>query len=463
MKVPPFQALILAAGQGTRMKSETIKVLHDLLGEPLLGHVIGGALKSGAGRIVTIVGHQREAVEAYLSGHDASARLEVAEQVERRGTADAVWAARPFLEDREFEYTAILSGDVPTMPGETLERFFRETMESGAAVGLVTAVLEDPSRYGRILRGEAGVEAIVEYKDASEEEREISEINGGVYFVRTEFLASALSTIMGRPADNAQNEYYLTDIVALAREQGEKVFGHVVEDERFIQGVNTRADLAGAVAILRERINRGWMDAGVTFLAPDQTFVEPTVELAQDVTLFPGVYLGGKTTVGPGAVVESGSMIRDSEVGAEVTVKAHCYLTEARVERGSSVGPFAHLRPGADVGPGCKVGNFVEVKKTRMEAGSKASHLTYLGDAHVGEGANVGAGTITCNYDGAKKSRTEIGPGAFIGSNTALVAPVKVGKGAYVGAGSVITEDVPDKALGIARGRQRNIPGYGDK
>ena len=459
---PSIQSVILAAGLGTRMRSQTIKVLHPLLGKPMLGHVIDAAAESGCERVISVLGHQRQQVEAWLEQHQDAERLEVAVQEEQQGTAHALWSARRFF-DREFQYTAILCGDVPNMDGATLSAFFEAAIDSDAPVSLVTADLDEPATYGRIIRGEEGeVKAIVEYADATDEQRAISEINAGIYLVKTSFLAQAMASIMERPADNAQNEYYLTDLIALGAAEG-GVYGWTVEEPRLIQGVNTRVDLARATDFARQRINHRWMLEGVSFVDPKRTTVESQVELDRDVTLYPDVYLGGETTIGSGVVVEPGCVVRDSSIGEGVYLKAHCYLTDARVEEDSTIGPFAHLRPGADVGRGCKVGNFVEMKKARLDDRAKAGHLSYLGDAHVGEGANVGAGTITCNYDGHTKSRTEIGAGAFIGSNSALVAPVKVGRQAYVGAGSVITEDIPDRSLGVARGRQRTIEGWVDR
>lgn len=462
---PTIQTLLLAAGRGTRMHSTTIKVMHDLLGKPLIAHVIEAALDSGSTRVIPILGHQRDRIEGWLKERPYADKLAIAHQDEQMGTAHAVWSAREYLEADGPDYTAILSGDVPNMDAAALKPFFEATIKSGAAVGLVTAILDDPATYGRVIGDGTRVQAIVEYKDATEEERAIREINAGIYLVRTDFLARALSTIMERPADNAQGEYYLTDLIAIAAQDTDSggVFGFPVDDPRQIQGVNTRADLAKATAFLKERINHHWMLKGVTFIDPAQTTVEAGVRLQNDVLLYPGVYLSGQTTIARGAVIEPGSFIRDSQIGEDVHIKANCYLDHARIDKKCTVGPFAHLRPGADIGQNCRIGNFVEIKETRMDDGSKASHLSYLGDAHIGQDANVGAGTITCNYDGQKKNRTEIGQGAFIGSNTALVAPVKVGDGAYVGAGSVITADVPDRALGVARGRQRNIEGWADR
>lgn len=462
---PSFQTLILAAGRGTRMRSRTIKVLHDILGKPMLAHVVEAALDSGSKRVIPILGHQRELVEEWLHAQPYAEQLDVALQLEQNGTAHAVWAAREFF-DPEITYTVILSGDVPNMDAASLKAFLDAAVDSGADVGLVTAVLDDPASYGRIIRRNDRVEAIVEYKDASPEQRAVNEINAGIYVVRTSFLAVALGLIMERPADNAQNEYYLTDLIAVAAERASEtggVFGWPVEDPRQIQGVNTRADLARATDFARRRINEHWMLEGVTFIDPLRTTVEAGVQLAHDVVLYPDVYLGGDTIIKTGSVVEPGCVVRDCHIGEEVLLKANSYLTDSRVGNDSQIGPFAHLRPGSDIGRGCKVGNFVEIKKTRLHDGAKAGHLSYLGDAHIGEGANIGAGTITCNYDGEKKSPTQIGAGAFIGSNSALVAPVTIGDGAYVGAGSTITDDVPNRALAVARGRQKNIEDWVDR
>lgn len=459
---PTIQSLILAAGLGTRMRSQTIKVLHPILGQPMIGHVVDSALASGSQRVISVLGHQRQDVQDWLGTQTYADQMAYAFQDEQQGTAHAVWSARQYFVDAP-DYTAILCGDVPNMDGPTLDAFFKAAIASKKQVALMTAHLADPARYGRIIRNDDGdVSAIVEYADATDSQRNIDEINAGIYLVRTDFLAQTLQTIMERPADNAQGEYYLTDLIAEGADQG-GVFGWSVDDPRKIQGVNTRIDLAAATDFARRRLNEQWMRQGVTFLDPAQTTVEPTVTLAEDVTLYPGVHLAGKTRIGTGTTIEPGCLVRDSHIGPGVTLRAHCYLTQARVDEGSTIGPFAHLRPGADIGQRCKVGNFVEVKKTRLDDGAKASHLTYLGDAHVGKDANVGAGTITCNYDGENKSSTTIGDGAFIGSNTALVAPVTVGDGAYVGAGSVITKDLPPRSLGIARGRQRTIEDWADK
>ncbi len=457
---PSMQAIILAAGRGTRMRSETIKVLHPILGRPMLGHVVEAALEVGAKRVIPVLGHQYQEVEAWLDEALAAESLVVAEQSEQLGTAHAVWSAREAI-DEGLEYTAILCGDVPNFGGPELGALMDHAVAEEADVVVATAVIDEPGKYGRIIRDERGVKAIVEYADATAEQRAVQEINAGIYVVRTDFLLEALQAIMERGADNAQGEYYLTDLVEWGVEHG-KVEGWAVEDRASIQGVNTRVDLARATATARRRLNERWMLAGVTMIDPDTTYIDGDVQLGQDVVLYPNCHLQGKTRVADGVVVESGCVVRDSAIEQGAQIRANSVLSEARVGRGSAIGPSAHLRPGADIGAKCKVGNFVEVKKARLDDGAKAGHLSYLGDAHVGQGANIGAGTITCNYDGETKSTTTIGKEAFIGSNTSLVAPVEVGEGAYVGAGSVITENVPSKALAVGRGRQRNIEGWAE-
>ena len=454
-----FQAVILAAGKGTRMRSETIKVLHEVLGRAMIDRVIVAARGAGAEAVTVVLGHDRAQVEAALEARPDADRLRVAEQAEQLGTGHAVWCAREALSGGP-DHTMILYGDVPNLSAEALASFWEAAQAHEGPLAVMTAELDDPAGYGRMVRDEAGeLVGIVEHADATEAQRALSEINTGIYLVETGFLLTELEQLCAGAADNAQGEYYLTDLVARAAEAN-GALGWVLEDPAQIQGVNTRADLARAQAHALKRVRQRWLDAGVTMLDPSTTYIDEAVELAPDVVLWPNVHLRGDSRIARGAIIESNCVLKSSEVGPDTHLKAGCYLNQARVEGGAAIGPMAHLRPGADIGPGCKVGNFVEVKKTRLEEGAKASHLTYLGDAHVGAGANIGAGTITCNYDGDSKHQTRIGAGAFIGSNTALVAPVTIQDGAYVGAGSTITNEVPAGALGVARGRQRNIEGW---
>ena len=445
-------ALILAAGKGTRMRSVLAKVLHPLLGRPLLWYPLEACRQAGVERLVVVVGHQAEAVRRAAGAPDVAFAL----QAEQNGTGHAVLCAREALAD--YRGTAlILCGDVPLIRPETLRRLVEAHRSAGALLTVLTMELPDPTGYGRIVRdGDGRLVRIVEEADASDEERSICEVNSGTYAVELPWLWAVLERL--RP-DNRQAEIYLTDAVEAAVKE-DRALALQVADPAEVMGVNSRVHLARAAAVLRDRINHAWMEAGVTLEDPASTWIEPGVELEPDVTIGPGVRLAGRTQVASGARIDTGCVLTDTVVGPGCHLKPYCVATEARLEAGAQAGPFAHLRPGAVVGPEARVGNFVEMKKAVLGRGSKANHLTYLGDATVGEGVNIGAGTITCNYDGKNKHPTVIRDGAFIGSNTSLVAPVTVGAGATVGAGSTITKDVPDNALGVARGRQRNIPGW---
>lgn len=456
VNVVSYQAVILAAGKGTRMKSDRTKVMHEVLGRPIIEWVVETALDAGAEHVTVITGHDRHAVEQHLTSLFGE-RVSFALQAEQLGTGHAVHCAADALRAGPAR-TVVLSGDVPNLQADTLREFVSATHD--ATVGLMTARLEDPARYGRIIRAEADdVAAIVEFADADEEQRGIDEVNAGFYAFDTEFLLRELQVLCSAEASNAQGEFYLTDLVGVAARDG-GVRAWVLPEVAQMQGVNTRADLASATRDARRRVNERWMRDGVTMVDPDSTFVGARVTLAPDVVLQPGVQLLGATSIASGATIASSCVIEDTEIGPGAVIKPFCHLESARVEAGAQIGPFAHLRPGADIGPRAKVGNFVEVKNVRMDEGAKANHHSYLGDGHVGASSNIGAGTIFCNYDGKNKHRTEIGDGVFIGSNTAIVAPVQIGSGAYVGAGSVITTDVPAEALAVARGRQKNIDGW---
>lgn len=451
-----FQTIVLAAGKGTRMKSNRVKLLHEVAGKPIIWHVMQASLKAGATRVVVVVGHQREEVEAYLAAEFAG-RYEIAVQAEQKGTGHAVYSAAEFLKDGPAR-TLIVSGDVPNMDAETLHSFYLAAQEF--PFGVMTAMLEDASTYGRIVRNHANqVTGIVEYKDADPAQRAIREINTGFYVVRTSFLLEELTKLCSSPPDNAQGEYYLTDLVEAAAEL-EPPLGWRVPDVSRIHGVNTRCDLALVEKYAQEHLREHWMLNGVTMLDPAAVYLDVDVQLAEDVVLHPGVQLRAGSVVGQGSVIETGCVLHAAQLGKDVHLKPHSVLSESSVGDGAVVGPFAHLRPGSEIGAECKIGNFVETKKVQMGKGAKASHLSYLGDAIIGAGANVGAGTITCNYDGKNKHVTKIGSGAFIGSNSSLVAPVTIGDDAYVGAGSVITKDIESGSLGVARGRQQNIDGW---
>jgi bifunctional UDP-N-acetylglucosamine pyrophosphorylase/glucosamine-1-phosphate N-acetyltransferase len=351
----------------------------------------------------------------------------------------------------------LLSGDVPLLRAATLHRLLETHRNANAAATVVTATVERPYGYGRIIRVGGRIARIVEERDASPVQRRVREINSGIYAFDMAPLFDHLRSIA---AKNVQGEYYLTDLVALYRRRKLPVETVMVDDPAEVRGVNTRSELAEVSAIMRQNKNEELMAAGVTIVDPATTYIDPNVEVGPDTVIHPGVVIQGHSKVGSACEIHAYVRITDSELADKVTINNFCVLVGARVAHGAAIGPFAHLRPASDVGPGAKVGNFVELKKTTLGQGSKVNHLSYLGDAKIGARVNVGAGTITCNYDGQKKHETIIGDGAFIGSDTQLIAPVRVGTGAYVGAGSSITEDVPDGALGIGRGRQTNVEGW---
>ena len=448
-----IHVVILAAGQGTRMKSALPKVLHPVAGRPMIEQVVRTAGKLSPASVTVIVGHQAEAVQAFLDGRKG---MQFARQAPQLGTAHALQQAEPFLAGRAGTLV-LLSGDVPLLKPATLGRLLEVHQSAKAAATVVTATVERPYGYGRIIRIAGRIARIVEERDASPAQRKVAEINSGIYAFD---LAPLFDQLRGIAATNAQGEYYLTDLVALYRRRKLPVETVMVEDPNEIRGVNTRNELAELSAIMRQNKNEELMAAGVTIVDPANTYIDQDVEVGPDTVIHPGVVIQGHSKVGSACEIRGYVRITDSELADRVTIDNFCVLVGARVANGATVGPFAHLRPASDVGPEAKVGNFVELKKTTLGPGSKVNHLTYLGDATVGARVNVGAGTITCNYDGQKKHETVIEDGAFIGSDTQLIAPVRVGKGAYVGAGSSITEDVPAGALGIGRGRQTNVEGW---
>jgi bifunctional UDP-N-acetylglucosamine pyrophosphorylase/glucosamine-1-phosphate N-acetyltransferase len=445
-------AVVLAAGKGTRMKSDKAKVLHQASGRPIAFFPIRAALALDASPVVVVVGHQAQSVEETLAKELPGAPLRFALQAEQLGTGHAVLCAEEALRGFEGD-VLILAADVPLIRAETLQQLV--AAKGDADVALLTCRARDPKGYGRVVRKSDGTVArIVEEKDASEAERRIDEINASIYLASASFLFTALRGV-GR--SNAQGEYYLTDIVAKGRAVA------VLAEEVEVSGVNDRAQLAASAARLRERRNAQLMKDGVTLVDPAVTYVDEGIEVGADSVLEPMVSLRGKTRVGRGVRIGQGCVIVDSEIADGAQILPYTHMTEAKIGPGATVGPFARLRPGAQLAEQAHVGNFVELKKTVLGKGSKANHLTYLGDTLVGEGCNIGAGTITCNYDGKNKHQTTIEDGAFIGSDTQLVAPVKVGKGAYVGTGTTVREDVPAGALAVSAGKQRNIEGWVEK
>jgi bifunctional UDP-N-acetylglucosamine pyrophosphorylase / glucosamine-1-phosphate N-acetyltransferase len=449
-----IHAVVLAAGQGTRMKSKLYKVLHPVCGKPMVQHVVDTLASMRVEDVIVVVGHGADAVRSTLGE-----RVTYALQKEQLGTAHAVQQAVPFLQAKEGT-TFILYGDVPLLSEETLTALLRYHEEQQAAATVLTAVVPDPTGYGRIVRSETGeVLRIVEHKDATPSERAIREINTGIYCFDNQKLLKALAQVKN---DNAQGEYYVTDCIGILRQAGEKVAAFEAVDPDETMGVNDRAQLAEAEAYMRRRIAVRHMKNGVTIVDPASTYIEADVVIGADTVIQPGTFLRAGTTIGADCVIGPQADLTNVQVADRVTI-SYSVMVDARVEADSTVGPFAYVRPGTEIGPSVKIGDFVELKNAKIGKGTKVPHLSYVGDAEIGEGVNIGCGTITVNYDGAVKHKTVVMDGSFIGCNTNLVAPVTVGQNAYVAAGSTITQDVPDEALAIARERQVNKPGYANK
>jgi bifunctional UDP-N-acetylglucosamine pyrophosphorylase/glucosamine-1-phosphate N-acetyltransferase len=449
--------VILAAGKGTRMKSALPKVLHRAGDLSLIEQVLRTAESLEPQSIVVVLGHQAQTVRESLQKRQG---LAFALQEPQLGTGHALLQAELMLAAARGT-VVLLSGDVPLLRGSTLRDLVVHHNRTGAAATVLTAVVDDPHGYGRIVRDFGqGIVGIVEHRDATEDQRSICEINSGIYAFDLAPLFGALKEI---GSTNAQGEYYLPDLVTIYRERGLQVETVTAGDPQEILGVNSRKELAELTAILRARRNQELMDAGVTLIDPDTAFIGPDVTIGPDTIIHPNVYFEGRTAIGSNCTIHAGVRIVDSTIEDGVQVNNFCVITESHVARGAKLGPFAHIRPQSQIGEDAHVGNFVELKKTTLGRGSKANHLAYLGDATIGEKVNVGAGTITCNYDGVHKHPTIIEDGAFIGSDSQLIAPVRVGRGAYVAAGSSITEDVPADALAIARGKQINREGWAEK
>jgi bifunctional UDP-N-acetylglucosamine pyrophosphorylase / glucosamine-1-phosphate N-acetyltransferase len=454
----PLAAIVLAAGKGTRMKSARAKVLHELGGRALAWYPVRRALEVGAAPVAVVVGHQAEAVEAALAAALPGAPIRFAVQAEQLGTGNAVLAARGALRGWKGP-VAIVSGDTPLLQADTLRRVVAARARARAALAFATMTLDAPRGYGRVLRDASGRPArVVEEKDASAEERVIREVNAGLYCAEAEFLWKALSRV-GRK--NAQREFYLPDLVEIAAARGGVVA--VPVDPAEASGVNDREELARAGRVLLRRRASELMRSGVTIEDPDRFDCDEGVEIGPDTVIEPGVRLLGKTRVGAGCRIGAGAVLRDMVLADGATILPYVVANESTVASKAIVGPFSRLRPGSDIGEEAHIGNFVETKKSRIGRGAKANHLAYLGDSVVGAKANVGAGTITCNYDGEKKHPTRIGDGAFIGSDTILVAPIEIGDGAYVAAGSVLTDPVPAGALALGRARQVTKEGWVEK
>ncbi len=445
--------VVLAAGKGTRMKSAVPKVLHRVAGKPMIGYVFEAAARLDPATTTVVVGHQFDVLKAALAVRPG---LRVVLQEPQLGTAHALLTTESALQGAS-GILIVLSGDVPLLSTDTLKTLVDRHVATGAAATVVTALVQDPTGYGRIVRSGDQIARVIEEKDASPTERGIREVNGGVYAFTLDGLFDA---IRGVATDNAQREYYLPDLVAVYRRRGLRVETITVSNSDEIQGINSRFELAAVSRIVRQTKNAELMAAGVTIEDPATTYIDAGVEIGADTVIHPCVTIEGRTAIGAACEIHSGTRLVDALIGDRVTIRNHCVIAGASIANDAAVGPFTHLRPEVTIGEHAKVGNFVEMKNTVLGAGSKAMHLSYLGDAVVGSNVNVGAGTITCNYDGLRKHKTTIKDGAFIGSDTQLIAPVTVGEGAYVGTGTTVREDVPAGALAVSAGRQRTIEGW---
>ena len=448
-----FAIVIMAAGKGTRLKSKRAKVLHQVGGKPLVAHVITAASSIADPRdIYVVIGHQAEEVRAAI-GHTG---VQFVLQEDQRGTGHAIMCARSQVQ--QYDNILVLSGDVPLIQPETVRRLRDFHQAHKAAMTILSAEPENPFGYGRIIRGSGeSVKAIVEQKALRGQQEKLREINSGIYAFATRPLFANIDSLK---TDNVHGEFYLTDMAATLMKSKARVVALKANDPAEVLGANTLAELADLDAVLRSRKARALMGSGVAIYRPETCVIDADVEIASDTVIEPFVQILGQTRIGSGCLVRSYSIIRDSQIGDNVQIRPGCIIDQSTVAPEVLLGPYSHVRPGSDLGQGAHVGNFVEVKKTRMGKGAKANHLTYLGDAEIGAGVNVGAGTITCNYDGVHKHLTVIEEGAFIGSDSTLVAPVRVGKGSYIAAGSTITDDVPPDALALGRARQSVKEGW---
>ncbi len=451
----------MAAGLGTRMKSDRAKVLHEVAGRPLIVWAVEIALAAGAERVVAILGHQHEAVRAVLDERYGEGTIDVALQEEQNGTGHAVMCALPSLESESDDRTVvILTGDAPLLKPERIADLISAAQQSPSGMSMISTSPEVTPAFGRLVRDADGkLLRIVEHRDCSPEEQQIKELNAGFYAMNLGNLRTDIATLT---SDNAQNELYLTDLAAKAADRG----GSAVIDAPFdeVNGINDRVNLAFMEAAARRRINAALMRSGVTMVAPDLVYIDADAgPIGRDVWFGPQVSIRGKTSIADGARIDAGCVLTDTTVGENAYVKPHSVLTEAQIGVAAQIGPFTHCRPGTRVDEGAKLGNFVETKKAHLMAGAKANHLAYLGDASVGAKANVGAGTITCNYDGFNKYKTTIEAGAFIGSDSQLIAPVTIGRDAYVGSGTTVTKDVPRNSLALSRSKQVNKEGWADR
>lgn len=451
-----LHVVILAAGKGTRMKSARPKVLHRVAGQPMIDYVMRAAESLNPRTITIVVGHMKELLRQGLERYP---NLSFATQDPQLGTGHALLQTSGILEGQN-GFVLLLSGDVPLLKGDTLAALVQKHQESKVAATVLTALVEQPYGYGRVIRMKGKISRIVEERDASPTQRKIREINSGVYAFS---LAPLFDALRGLATGNAQGEYYLTDLISTYRRRRLGVETVVLDDPNEIRGINSRSELAEASRIVRQKKNEELMASGVTIEDPTTTYVDDDVIIGADTVIHPGVHLEGKTQIGQACEIHAGVRIINSTLGDRVTVQNHCVINSGKLADGVTIGPFAHVRPDTELGESVHIGNFVELKKAVLGKGTKAGHLAYIGDAVVGERVNIGAGAITCNYDGSRKHLTTIEDGVFVGTDSQLVAPVRIGKGAYIGSGTTIREDVPAGALAVSAGKQRNIEGWADK
>lgn len=453
--INPLVAIILAAGKGTRMNTSLPKVLHTLRARHILDHVLDTASRLDPERVIVISGHGADTVRSTVE--ERSGNYGVVIQEPQLGTGHAIFQCTDHLAD--FDGTVlVLSGDVPSLKPETVRDLVQSRMEAGSDISILTGHLEDPSGYGRIIRGADGtILEIREQRDLSEDQESINEVNLGIYAFDAAFLTREIPNLSN---DNAQGEYYLTDLARAAVQSGNGAVSHTTRDHSEALGINTLQELSEMEMMMNREYLEKLMESGVRIVDPDRTWIDDTVSIEPDTVIYPTAFLYGRTIIGAGSVIGPGAVITDSNIGREVVIKPYCVITGSKIDDGAEVGPFAHMRPGSEIRKSGKIGNFVETKKAIIGEGSKVSHLTYVGDAELGRNVNIGAGCVTCNYDGFNKYKTVIEEGVFVGSGTMIVAPITLGKGSLIAAGSTLTEDVPPDALAIARSQQSVKEGW---
>lgn len=444
-----LSVIVLAGGLGTRMKSETPKLLHKIQNKTIIERTLETVKSLNPKEIIVVLNPQLDGIKQALSKYDA---LRFAIQQKPLGTADALKSALPLIND-DSKWLLILNGDTPLIMSQTLTEFITKAMMVLSRISILTFNTDNPSEYGRIIRTGEDVTAIIEKPDLTDEHRHITEVNSGVYLMSKD-ISGLIDDI---PKNSKKGEYYLTDIVSCAVKNGLKVSAFCLGNEDELIGINSRHDLSRAISVLNGRKINDLMSEGVTFIDPKSVYIDTDVQIGMDTIIYPNVIIEGASVIGKGCMIYQGSYVNESIIEEGVNIKGFSVIQQSHIRKGADIGPFAHIRPQSTIGENARIGNFVEVKKSNIGKGVKASHLSYIGDAEVGQDTNIGAGTITCNYDGVNKHKTIIQDGVFIGSDTQLIAPVKVGRGAYIGAGSTITKDVPEGALAISRGFQRNI------